>query len=122
MLPPIDTSLMPPEVRKAGPEAVKLYGAALQFEGLLTSQITQQMFDATQDTGGGDDEDDSDGTGSGSDGGPYQSMLPSALADSITQSGGLGLAHQLYLSFGGAYLTGTQSSGQTPPSSQDGEE
>jgi Rod binding domain-containing protein len=116
MLPPIDTSLVPPEVRKAGPEAIKLYDAALQFEGLLTSQITQQMFDATQDTGGGDD--DSDGNG---DNGPYQSMLPGALADSLTQSGGLGLAQQLYLSFGGAYLSGSQSSGQTPPPSPDGQ-
>ena len=90
---------------------MKLYGAALQFEGLLTSQLTQQMFDATQDTGGGDNGDDSDGTGSGSDGGPYQSMLPSALADSITQSGGLGLAHQLYLSIRWRLLlSGSQSS------------
>jgi len=92
MLPPIDTSLVPPGVRNAGPQAVKLYGVALQFEGLLTSQITQQMFDATQT----DD-------GSGSDGGPYQSMLPGALSDSITGAGGLGLADELYRSFGGTY-------------------
>jgi Rod binding domain-containing protein len=92
MLPPIDTSLVPAGVRNAGPQAVKLYGVALQFEGLLTSQITQQMFDATQS---GDD--------SGSDGGPYQSMLPGALSDSITGAGGLGLADELYRSFGGTY-------------------
>lgn len=91
MMPPIDTSLIPAGVRNAGPQAVKLYGVALQFEGLLTSQITQQMFDATQS---GDD---------GSDGGPYQSILPGTLSDTITGAGGLGLADELYRSFGGAY-------------------
>jgi Rod binding domain-containing protein len=99
MLPPIDTSLIPADVRNAGPQAVKLYGVALQFEGLLTSQITQQMFDATQST---DD---------GSDGGPYQSMLPGALSDSITGAGGLGLADQLYRSFGGTYAAAPPSDG-----------
>jgi Rod binding domain-containing protein len=97
MLPPIDTSLIPPEVRNAGPEAEKLYNAALQFEGMLTSQITQQMFDAAKNLGGDDENGDSN---------PYQSMLPSALSDSITAAGGLGLAPELYRSFGGAYLTG----------------
>jgi Rod binding domain-containing protein len=96
MLPPIDTSLIPPEVRNAGPEAEKLYNAALQFEGMLTSQITQQMFDAAKNLGGDDENGDSN---------PYQSMLPSALSDSITAAGGLGLAPELYRSFGGAYLT-----------------
>jgi Rod binding domain-containing protein len=99
MMPPIDTSLIPANVRNAGPQAVKLYGVALQFEGLLTSQITQQMFDATQST---DD---------GSDGGPYQSMVPGALSDSITGAGGLGLADQLYRSFGGTYAAAPPSDG-----------
>jgi Rod binding domain-containing protein len=85
MLPPIDTSLIPPDVRKAGPEAVKLYGAALQFESMLVSQISQQMFESAK----GDGED-------GSDGGPYQSMLPTALSDAMTAGGGLGLAPELY--------------------------
>jgi Rod binding domain-containing protein len=97
MLPPIDTSLFPPEVRNAGPEAEKLYGAALQFEGMLTSQITQQMFDAAKDLGGGDEEN--------GDSNPYQSMLPTALSDSITAAGGMGLAKELYRSFGGAFLS-----------------
>jgi len=94
MMPPIDTSLIPPEVRNAGPEAEKLYNAALQFEGLLTSQIAQQMFDAAKDLGGDENGDPN----------PYQSMLPSALSDSLTAAGGLGLAPELYRSFGGAYL------------------
>jgi Rod binding domain-containing protein len=96
MLPPIDTSLIPANVQNAGPQAVKLYGVALQFEGLLTSQITQQMFDATQ--GMSDDQDQQDG-------GPYQSMLPGALSDSLTAAGGLGLAPELYRSFGGTYAS-----------------
>ena len=95
MMPPIDTSLTPPEVRNAGPEAEKLYNAALQFEGMLTSQITQQMFDAAKDLCGDDENGDPN---------PYQSMLPSALSDSLTAAGGLGLAPELYRSFGGAYL------------------
>ena len=101
MLPPIDTSQFPPDVRKAGPEAEKLYGAALQFEGMLVQQITDQMFQSVQD-----DSSDSSSDGSGSDttggsgvsGGPYQSLLPSTLADAITADGGLGLAHDLYRS------------------------
>ena len=111
MLPPIDTSTIPADVRNAGPQAVKLYGVALQFEGLLTSQITQQTFDATQSTGDGGDGTD------GSGGGPYDSMLPGALSDAITGAGGLGLADELYRSFGGTYAaappatTGSQREG-----------
>jgi Rod binding domain-containing protein len=97
MLPPIDTSAIPPDVRKAGPEAVKVYGAALQFEGMLVQQITEQMFQSTQDDDSGDD--DTTGGGAGGIGaGPYQSMLPSTLSDAITQGGGLGLAPELYRS------------------------
>ena len=103
MLPPIDTSLIPAGVRNAGPQAVKLYGVAVQFEGLLTSQITQQMFDASQADGG-----DEDGGG-----GPYQSMLPGAHSDSITGAGGLGLADELYRSFGGTYA-GAPKDGPAP--------
>jgi Rod binding domain-containing protein len=96
MLPPIDTSLIPVDVQNAGPAAVKLYGVALQFEGLLTSQITQQMFDASQDPSGDQGQQDA---------GPYQSMLPGALSDSLTAAGGLGLAPELYRSFGGTYAS-----------------
>ena len=97
MLPPIDTTSIPPDVRAAGPEAVKLYGAALQFEGMLVQQITEQMFQSTQDESS--DEDSTTGGDSGGIGsGPYQSMLPSTLSDAITQGGGLGLAPELYRS------------------------
>ena len=86
MLPPIDITLLPADVRQAGPEAEKLYAAALQFEGMLVQQISTQMFAAAQsDQEGGS--------------GPYGAMLPQALADGITAGGGLGLAPELYRSF-----------------------
>ena len=72
---PIDPAMIPPGVRNAGPQAEKLYGAALQFESLLTSQITQQMFDASQGTGDGSDPDNPDAS---SDAGPYQSPMEDA--------------------------------------------
>jgi Rod binding domain-containing protein len=102
MLPPIDPTQLPPDVRKAGPEAQKLYGAALQFEGMLVQQITDQMFQSVDDGSGGDSSDSSgDGSSvtSGSTmGGDYQSLLPGTMADAITQDGGLGLADELYRS------------------------
>ena len=97
MLPPIDTSSIPPDVRKAGPEAVKVYGAALEFEGMLVQQITEQMFQSTQDDSG-DEDGTTGGDGGGVGAGPYQSMLPSTLSDAITAGGGLGLAPELYRS------------------------
>jgi len=111
---PIDPAMIPPGVRNAGPQAEKLYGAALQFESLLTSQITQQMFDAT-DSMSSDDPDNPDV----SDSGPYDSMLPTALTDSITQDGGLGLATSLYQSFGGVLAPSpSQSSSSSQPTSE----
>lgn len=99
MVDPIDTTSIPADVRAAGPDAVKLYGAALQFEGLLVQQITEQMFQSTQDDSSGDDQDSTTGGDAGGIGaGPYQSMLPQTLADSITRGGGLGLADDLYRS------------------------
>ena len=96
MLPPIDSSAIPADVRKAGPEAVKVYSAALQFEGMLVQQITEQMFQSTQDDSSDDGDDSTTGGDAGGVGaGPYQSMLPSTLSDAITQGGGLGLAPEL---------------------------
>jgi Rod binding domain-containing protein len=115
---PIDTTTIPADVRAAGPQAVKLYDAALQFEGLLTQQLTQQMFDST----GADSESSSD-SGDDSmvstDGGPYQSMMPQALSDSITAGGGLGLADELYRAMAMRYGIGT--TGSTPTGSTTGE-
>ncbi len=97
-LPSVDSSLLPASVRNAGPEAQKLYNVALSFEQLLTQQLSQALT-ATLHTSGDDDEDGSGGDASTS---MAEQMLPTALAQGMTQAGGLGLADQLYTSMGGA--------------------
>jgi hypothetical protein len=82
MIDPIDTSLLPPDVRKAGPAAQQLYAGALAFEQQLTEQLAQSLADSAQSAGGSDDEDSGDATTS-----MYKQMLP---------AGGLGLARVLY--------------------------
>jgi Rod binding domain-containing protein len=97
-LPSIDPALMPADVRKAGPEAQKLYSVALSFEQLLTQQVAQALASTLHDPG-----DDDTGSGSGGDASTrmVEQMLPTALAQGMTQAGGLGLAGQLYESLGG---------------------
>jgi Rod binding domain-containing protein len=80
-LPPIDAALVPAEVRKAGPEGMKLYQAALQFESMLTRQLAESLTSSIETDGAGDIQ---------------KSMLPEAFAGGITAAGGLGLAPQLY--------------------------
>ena len=98
-------TVLPPDVRKAGAKGEQLYQAALGFEQMLTQQLTDQLAKTMQGTDG------SDGSDSSSDDPASQSifpsdsgsssmvsqMLPQALSDGITQAGGLGIAHQLYL-------------------------
>ena len=94
-LPPVDVSTMPAAVRQGGAKAEQLYSTALQFEQVLVEQLTQQMS-----AFGGDDGSSSDGSsdGSSSDGttSMYEQMLPGALAQGITNGGGIGLASELY--------------------------
>ena len=125
MLPPIDPTQLPPDVRKAGPEAQKLYGAALQFEGMLVQQITDQMFQSVDD--GSSDSSSSDGSDDGSSvttgssmGGDYQSMLPGTMADAITQDGGLGLADELYRSMALRFGVDTSPAGSGSGTTGDG--
>jgi hypothetical protein len=101
-------TVLPPDVRKAGAKGEQLYQAALGFEQMLTQQLTNQLASTMQGTDGTDG---SDGSDSSSDDPASQSifpsdsgstsmvsqMLPQALSDGITQAGGLGIAHQLYL-------------------------
>ena len=102
MTAPINTATIPPQVRAEGPAAEALYSSAQQFEQLLVQQLAKSLTDATQspDT---DDEGDGGSTSpaGGSGLGPYQSMLPDALAQSVTGGGGAGLALDLYRSLGG---------------------
>ena len=113
-------TVLPPDVRKAGAKGEQLYKAALGFEQLLTHELTDQLAQTMQGT------DDADSSGSSSDDGSedpstqsifsmggsspvVSQMLPQALSDGITQAGGLGIAHQLYLML-------AQSTGLTTPS------
>jgi Rod binding domain-containing protein len=107
-LTPIDASLIPSQVRAEGTKAENLYQSALGFEQMLVQQLAQGLTDSTQsadDTSSddsGDDASDTSDDGSGSSAlGVYQGMLPDALAQSVTGSGGMGLAMGLYQSMGG---------------------
>jgi hypothetical protein len=100
-------TVLPPDVRAAGAKGEQLYKAALGFEQLLTKDLTDQLaqtMQGTDATGGSDDgsdgSDDPSTTSIFSMGGTspvVSQMLPQALSDGITQAGGLGIAHPLYL-------------------------
>jgi Rod binding domain-containing protein len=95
---PIDTTQMPADVQKAGPAAQKLYSTALAFENVLVQQLTKELdtsqnADQSSDDGSSDDGSSGDGTTA-----MYQQMLPGALAQGITNAGGIGLADELYRS------------------------
>jgi Rod binding domain-containing protein len=78
-LPPIDRLTLPADIRAASSQVQQQYAAGLMFEQELTKQLTKQLSD------------DSSSLSSS----PYASLLPDALADSITQAGGLGIARTL---------------------------
>lgn len=77
MLPPVDQALLPADIRSASQEVRQQYQAALSFEQSLVSELAKQL---------------STTAGSAMQDGPYAQLLPDALADAITQAGGLGLA------------------------------
>jgi Rod binding domain-containing protein len=90
---------IPADVRKTGTDGEQLYRVALGFERTLVEQLTKSMskdmvgMDASDDSGDG-----SEGAGASAATSAYTDMLPGTLADSVTSSGGLGLAHDLWLS------------------------
>jgi Rod binding domain-containing protein len=92
---PIDTSLLPAEVRNGTARDRQLYTAALAFEQQLTRQLAQSLVDATQPQDG-DSSSSQDGSSN-----QYAQMLPDALTQSVTSGGGLGLAPQLWRALGG---------------------
>jgi Rod binding domain-containing protein len=119
-------TVLPPDVRAAGAKGEQLYKAALGFEQLLTQELTDQLARTMQGTDGSDQSSD-DGSDDPStqsifsmDGGSspvVSQMLPQALSDGITQAGGLGIAHQLYLLLAQSTgLTATTGSGTTTTS------
>ena len=92
-LPPIPTTLMPPDVRAAGPKAQAVYAAGLAFEQQLIQQMTtslSSLVSSDGDDGDGDDDGSADAASS-----QIASMLPQALAQGVTDDGGLGLAAEL---------------------------
>ncbi|MCW3002237.1 MAG: hypothetical protein JWQ20_1535 [Conexibacter sp.] len=89
MLPPIDSSVLPADVRQGSPDDQRRYKTALAFERQLVEQLTQQLS-ATATSAGGDDEDTSSAASTS-----YQQMMPGILADSVMQAGGLGLARTI---------------------------
>jgi Rod binding domain-containing protein len=87
---------MPADVRKAGKDGEETYRAALGFERQMLEELTKTMSkDLT-----GTSTDDGSGEDSGGDAATsaYNDMLPGTLADALTSAGGLGLAHDLWLS------------------------
>jgi len=122
-------TVLPPDVRKAGAKGEQLYKAALGFEQLLTQELTDQLAQTMQGTDGADSSDSSSDDGSndpstqsifsmGGSSPVVSQMLPQALSDGITQAGGLGIAHQLYLllaqSTGLAATTGSSTTTTSP--------
>jgi Rod binding domain-containing protein len=86
-LPPIDDSVLPADVRRGTEADQTRYKTALSFERELVSQLTQQLAESAS---AGAEEDSSSGASS-----TYEQMLPGVLADSVMQSGGLGLARTI---------------------------
>jgi Rod binding domain-containing protein len=104
-LPPLDSALLPVDVRKAGPKAEQTYETALSFESVLTEQLTQSLTSTLTGSSTGSDGSDNDGSDGGSTDAATElttQMLPDALTQSLTAAGGLGLARQLYTALGGA--------------------
>jgi Rod binding domain-containing protein len=89
---------IPADVRKAGDDAEQLYRVALGFERTLTEQLTKSMAKDMVGMDAGDSGDGSEDAGASAATSAYTDMLPGTLADSITSPGGLGLAHDLWLS------------------------
>jgi hypothetical protein len=80
-LPPIDSALLPADIRGGSQQRKEAYTASLGFEQLLVKQLTESLASSARSAMGGDS--------------PYASMMPQAMADGIMGAGGLGLARQL---------------------------
>ena len=91
-LPPIDQSVLPPDVRKGSDEDRKKYQVALGFERTLVNELAKVMSDTAKPVSGdGENGEPQDAASS-----MYLQMLPDQLSDSIAQNGGLGLARSFY--------------------------
>jgi Rod binding domain-containing protein len=95
-LPPVDAALLPAEVRKAGPQAEKLYETALSFESVLSQQLAQALTSTLQTQDDSDDSSDDSSSSGDASTTLLTQMLPDSLSQSLTAAGGLGMAQQLY--------------------------
>jgi Rod binding domain-containing protein len=102
-LPPIDSALIPADIRTGDAQAKKAYQEALGFEDILMQQLTQQLADTVTSPGGSGDPSDSPSSDSSSGGilgsdpstNGFASMIPTALTQSIMSGGGVGIADRL---------------------------
>jgi Rod binding domain-containing protein len=97
VIPPVDQSLLPADVRSGTDKQKQAYAAAVGFERMLVEQLTKPL---AQSALGGDDTGSDDGSTQDSGSSVYGDMISGSLADSVSQQGGLGLADSLYRSFG----------------------
>jgi Rod binding domain-containing protein len=88
----LSTAPLPADVRADGAHGRKLYEAALGFEQTFVRTLASQLTA----TATSDDDSDSDDGGGDAASGLIKDQIPEALADGISSSGGLGLAHELY--------------------------
>ena len=86
----VPVTSLPAEVRNGSPEQRRTYQAALGFESMLLSQLTQSLADSAGLSGDAN-EGSSDAAVSA-----YGDMLPTAMADAVIGAGGTGLAETLY--------------------------
>jgi Rod binding domain-containing protein len=87
----ISSAALPADVRADGAHGRRLYTAALGFEQTLVRQLASQLAETATT-------EDEDGEGGDAAAGLIRDQIPDALADGIAANGGLGLAHELYLS------------------------
>src|SRR5919198_751177 len=79
-----------PAAAAASQSDAKLRDAAKQFESVLVEQLAKQLQETAKPA------DDEDGESAAS--GFYAQLLPGALAQGVSDAGGLGLADQIYRS------------------------
>jgi Rod binding domain-containing protein len=102
-LPPINSALLPADIRNGDAKAKQAYQEALGFEDILVNQLTQQLAqtvvspsDAASDDGSGGSSDSSGGIlGSDPSTSMFASMIPTALTHSLMSGGGVGVADGL---------------------------
>jgi Rod binding domain-containing protein len=102
-LPPINSALLPADIRGGDAKAKRAYQEALGFEDILVGQLTRQLAqtvvspsDGSSGGGSGDSSDSSGGIlGSDPSTSMFASMIPTALTQSLMSGGGVGVADGL---------------------------